>query len=568
MSKIIGIDLGTSTSEVAYIKDGKPYIIKNKLGEEIILSILSVGLDDEWIVGSEAKARALLYPNDTIMEVKRLMGSDEKIKLKGILYTPEEVSSEILKYLKKNAEIEIGQAIEKAVITVPAYFSDKQRKATVKAADLAGFQVERIINEPTAAALAYGIEHMSSEENILIYDLGGGTFDVTLLEMFDGILDVKASSGKNDLGGKDFDEKIIDYLLKKFNDKNEIDLSLDIRAMIKIKREAEKCKIALSNQEEYIISIPFIAEKDGLPIEIHEKITRKEFEELIVDLVKSTGEAINIVLEDSKVSKEDIDLILLVGGSTKVPFVATFVEEFLGQCPKELINPDLAVAQGAAIQAGIIDELFDSEEGIFITDVCPYALGIEIVRESFGYLQNDIMDILIARNTTVPVTVGKIYVTASDYQEDVDISIYQGDNMIASNNEFIEMVRLSGIPENEAGLEKVKVEFSYDINGMLDVKGTIMSTGKNAEISINMMDVKVNNEINLDDWVNSPRAKEFRAIIRKAERLIDKNEDFEVLIELIEDFKLALIKENDNLIGDIEEEIVDFITSSKKTKSK
>jgi len=226
------------------------------------------------------------------------------------------------------------------------------------------------------------------------------------------------------------------------------------------------------------------------------------------------------------------------------------------------------VAQGAAIQAGIIDELFDSEEGIFITDVCPYALGIEIVRESFGYLQNDIMDILIARNTTVPVTVGKIYVTASDYQEDVDISIYQGDNMIASNNEFIEMVRLSGIPENEAGLEKVKVEFSYDINGMLDVKGTIMSTGKNAEISINMMDVKVNNEINLDDWVNSPRAKEFRAIIRKAERLIDKNEDFEVLIELIEDFKLALIKENDNLIGDIEEEIVDFITSSKKTKSK
>jgi len=254
MSKIIGIDLGTSTSEVAYIKDGKPYIIKNKLGEEIILSILSVGLDDEWIVGSEAKARALLYPNDTIMEVKRLMGSDEKIKLKGILYTPEEVSSEILKYLKKNAEIEIGQAIEKAVITVPAYFSDKQRKATVKAADLAGFQVERIINEPTAAALAYGIEHMSSEENILIYDLGGGTFDVTLLEMFDGILDVKASSGKNDLGGKDFDEKIIDYLLKKFNDKNEIDLSLDIRAMIKIKREAEKCKIALSNQEEYIIT--------------------------------------------------------------------------------------------------------------------------------------------------------------------------------------------------------------------------------------------------------------------------------------------------------------------------
>ena len=553
----VGIDLGTSTSEIAYIKGSKPVVIENELDEKITLSVVSVGKNDEMIVGADAKARALLYPDDTVMEVKRLMGTDKKIKLKNSEYTPEEISAEILKHLKKNAEKKLNEKIEKAVITVPAYFTDRQRQATKKAADLANIEVGRIINEPTAAALTYGIENMDSEQNILIYDLGGGTFDVTLLEMFDGILDVKASSGNNSLGGKDFDKKIIDELLNRFEKKNNIDLSSNISSMIKIKSEAEKCKIALSKKESYTVSIPFVSQKNEVPIEMHETITRKEFEDMISDLVKGTSDSIDVVLKDSKMKKEEIDLILLVGGSTKIPFVKEFIKEYLNQAPKELIDPDLAVSKGAAIQAGILQEVFDVDKDILITDVSPYALGVEIAIDMFGSLQGDVMDILIERNTTIPVTKEKIYTTSYDNQQEVKIKVYQGDKKIASLNNFIDEFILSGVPKGPEGEEKIKVKFSYDANGMLDVEGIIMSTGKSAQISINILDVK-DKKINIQDWKEAPRAKEFRAIIRKIDRVLKKDNN-EKLKVLQEDLKIALIKEKDYLIEQLEDEILNLL---------
>jgi molecular chaperone DnaK len=556
--RIIGIDLGTSTSEVSYLKDGKPYIVKNEFGKEITPSVVSLGLEDEWIVGSEAKERALLYPKNTVMEIKRLMGTDEKIKLGNKIFTPSEISAEIIKYLKESVERELNEKIERVVITVPAYFNEKQRKATVEAGKLAGLKVERIINEPTAAALAYGINYMEKEENILIYDFGGGTLDVTLLEMFDSVLEVKASSGNNKLGGKEFDQRIIDYILERFLKQNQLDLSKDIIAMIKIKEESEKCKIALSTESSYTINIPFIIKKRNVSLGIHEVVTKEIFEDLIIDLIELTKEPIDIVLNDSKMNKEDIDLILLVGGTTKVPLVRKFVEEIFGKLSKELINPDLAVAQGAAIQGGLLNDEFD-DNGIMITDVSPYPLGIAIAFDMFHY---DIMDILIKRNTIIPKTVEKIYETSYDNQEIVRIEVYQGEDEVASNNNLIDKFELSGIPRNSGGNEKIKVCFSYNLDGMLEVEAIILSTGKNAKIKIDVMEIETEETIDINQWKNTSRGKEFKSLFRKIDRMVKNNVhgNLEDIVSLSESLKVALIKNNDASIDQIEDEIIDLIT--------
>ena len=564
MSIIVGIDLGTSTSEIAYNKDGKPNIILNEYGEKITPSAVSIDLDGSIIVGKEAKSRALLYPKDTIMEVKRLMGTDEKITLNGTEYTPEEVSAKIIRHLIEYAEKDLGQPIDKAVITVPAYFNEQQRRATVNAGKIAGIEVERVINEPTAAALTYGIEHMNSEEHILVYDLGGGTFDVTLLEMFNGVLEVKASSGNNQLGGKDFDQKIINYILEKFLAKNEIDLSTDTGAMVKIKDEAEKCKIALSSQDSYRISIPFIAEKQGNPLEIDEEVTRDIFETIISEMILSTKEAINVVLKDSNVKKEDIDLILLVGGSTRIPMVKHFVEDYFGQEPKQLVDPDLAVAEGAAIQAAILNDEYNVEDGILITDVSPYALGVATAEPMYGFLQTDVMDILIKRNTTIPVSVEKIYTTLVDNQDVAEIKVYQGEARTASHNNFLGEFILQGIPMNNAGKERIKVRFSYNANGMLEVEATILSTGEKAEIKIDMMQIDKSKILNIEEWINAPKAKKYRMIIRKAERKLNNGflepEDRIMLEGLVEDIKYAILNdEDDETIDDLQEELFDYL---------
>ena len=569
---IIGIDLGTSTSEVAYLKDGKPFIIPNHRGDKITPSVIGVDDFGDWMIGEEAKDQLLAKPNDTIMEVKRHMGEHEKIKVGEHLLSPEELSAKILSYLKECASSYLGQEVKRAVITVPAYFTNEQRKATVEAGELAGLKVERIVNEPTAAALAYGIDHMEDEAHILVYDLGGGTLDVTLLESMAGVFEVKASSGDNALGGKDFDQKIIDYFIKEFLEKEQIDLSQDPLALSRLKVEAEKCKKALSKASTYEVNLPFIAVKEGNPIGLKMTFTRECFEGLIKELIESTAKAINCVLSDGKVSKEMIDVVLLVGGSTRIPLVKQFLQDTLGKEPQSLVDPDLAVVMGASIQGGIIDGVFDEEEGIMITDVCPYTLGINVLDFKMGIPNEDGYSVIIPRNVTIPVTKSEVYMTAVDGQTDVDIKVYQGDSPRASKNFFLDAFRLSGIPPKPAGEEKIKVAFSYDKNGLLKVEAHIVSTGEKATIEITTtgvsqsVDIIEDEEKNLDleTWSTYELAGAFKRTIKKAEKCLDEGEPDiaetkQALRRNLNHLKKAIIMNNESLAEGFEENILDII---------
>ncbi len=369
MDTIIGIDLGTSTTEAAVYQDGKPVIMLNFDGKEVTPSV--VGLDDTGnvIVGEKAEGQQLLAPERTVREVKRLIGTDELVTMGKRQYSPVEISSMILSYVRNYAGKYLDSDITRAVISVPAYFDELQRQETMEAGRAAGFMVDRIINEPTAAALSYGLEHMDEESYVLVYDLGGGTFDVTLLEMFEGVLEVKASSGDNKLGGKDFDQRLIDYLVRQFQQKHGIDLTKDLYAMARVRDEALRCKIALSAQEEYAVQLPVLVMKDDVPCAMDEVVTRTKFEELIQDLVERTHEPIKVVLSDSGISASELDKILLVGGSTRVPLVRKDIEAYFGRKPEAAVDPDYAVAQGAAIQAAIIAGLMDEDNEIVMTDV-------------------------------------------------------------------------------------------------------------------------------------------------------------------------------------------------------
>lgn len=588
MDKIIGIDLGTSTSEVTVLEKGQPIVIKNDHGNLITPSIVGVDDTGHFITGQKAKQQLLIHPERTVQEVKRLMGTDEKVTLAGKEYTPQQIQSELLKQLKKTAEVHLGQEVERAVITVPAYFNNTQRQATIEAGQLAGLKVERIINEPTAAALTYGLANMEKEEHILVYDLGGGTFDVTLLELFDGVLDVKASSGDNHLGGKDFDKKIMDYVVEDFKSKYEIDLGQNIKAMVRLKKEAESCKVALSTQESYAINLPFIAEKEGNPLALDITVTRDQFEELIAPVLEKANDAITTVLTDSELKKEDIDLVLLVGGSTRIPLVRDMVTDFLGKEPKQLIDPDLSVAMGAAIQGGILNEEFDQQQDILITDVCPFSMGIDSVTEMMGMMIKDYYSILIERNTTIPVTKEEIYSTASDGQTQVEINVYQGEKMEASKNTFIGSFMLSDIPPAKAGQEKIKVKFSYDMNGMLQVEAQIVSTGKNAGITINTAEVIMEDqledmELDLDTWTQSSYAKKYKYLIKRVEKelapinledllipmegLTELEKAYLILEEDLDEFKRAMIEEESKEIMDFkEEDLLEGLEELKKLK--
>ncbi|MBM7583194.1 molecular chaperone DnaK [Caldicoprobacter guelmensis] len=551
MSRIIGIDLGTSTSEVAILEDGKPKVIPNSKGQIITPSVVGIDQDGNLLIGQDARDQMLLRPQDTAIEVKRLMGSGQKVSMGGKEYTPQQISSFILKYLKECAENYLGEEITRAVITVPAYFTDEQRRATVEAGNLAGLKVERIINEPTAAALAYGIDHMQNNQYILVYDLGGGTLDVTVLEMFEGVLEVKASSGNNKLGGKDFDQRLMDWLIDEFKAQYDIDLSNDVRALARIKEAAEACKIALSTQEQYKIELPFIAEKEGKPVALERVVTRELFENLIKDLVESTIEPINIALGDSGLTKDDIDLVFMVGGSTRIPLVRRFLESVMGRQPVSPVDPDLAVAMGAAIQAGIINQELSAEKDIVITDVCPYTLGVEVLEFVGGFPVPDMYDVIIPRNTTIPVVREKIYGTVVDNQKKVEIKVYQGDYKKASMNNFLGKFILDGIPPAPAFKEKIKVRFSYDVNGILNVEGIILSTNKKAGITIETTGVKMEEEMDLSNWKEVPKARKYRGIIRRAERLLNEAPDSPLFAELdgaVKDLKKALLKEEDDVV--------------------
>lgn len=559
--KIVGIDLGTSTSEISVFENGKGVVIKNLSGEYITPSVVGITFDNELVVGSAAKDQLIIRPESTVMEAKRLMGSGKTVKMNGKDYAPEEISSYILGYLKKCAEMYLGEKVERAVITVPAYFTEKQRRATVEAGKLAGFKVERIINEPTAAALTYGIKRLGKNEHLLVYDLGGGTLDVTLLEMFEGVLEVKASSGNNQLGGKDFDDKLINYLVNDFYEKYAIELSKDIKAMVRLKEAAEICKIKLSSLKEYRIVLPFIAAKDNQPLAIDTVITREKFEKLIEDLIESTKSQIDIVLKDSLLKEEQINTILLVGGSTKIPLVKKFLQRVFNKETQSLVDPDLSVVMGAAIQSGILNDELSAETDILITDVCPYTLGVKILDVFNGIEIPDGYSILINRNTTIPVVKEEVYYTSYDGQTKVEIKIYQGDFKRASMNNLIGNFLLSGIPPARASEERIKVRFNYDVNGILQVEATILSTGKNANITIETTGVEMEKEIDVDVWEDSKGSRKYRRLIKKAEKYMKSNENKDTLEmdDLLKKLKRAIIAGDDELASHIDEELTDWM---------
>lgn len=563
ISTIVGIDFGTSTSEIAVLQEGKPVVIPNHLGELITPSVIGYSENGKMLVGREARDQLLLRPRETLIEVKRMMGSTETITMGGQEYTPQQAAAVIIAYLVDCARRHLGEPVDEAVITVPAYFSDVQRRATMEAGRLAGVKVERIINEPTAAALDYGIEHMQECRNILVYDLGGGTLDVTVLEMFEGVLDVKASCGNNRLGGKDFDQRLIDYLLERLRAQYGIDPSGDLRAMARLKEAAEKCKIDLSSHESHHLLLPFFAAAEDEPISLEETVTRDVFEGLIKGLIDATSRQIQSALGDARLEAADLDLVLLVGGSTRIPYVRQFIEETLGQEPLSLVDPDLAVVRGAAVQAGILSDQLSTDTDILITDVCPYTLGTSIVAIMGGLPVTDTFDVIIPRNVTIPVVKEKVYGTVTDNQTEVEINVYQGEYRKASYNNFLGRFILEGVPPAPAFKEKINISFAYDVNGILQVEGTILSTGAKANLVIETMGMTMEPEIDLSGWEKKPNARRYKAIIKKALEMIDRGEALVYVPEmesLVRKIKTGLVQgENRNQLDKYKDELHETI---------
>jgi len=471
MGKIIGIDLGTTNSCVAVLEGGEPKVIPNPEGNRTTPSVVAFK-NGERQVGEIAKRQAITNPN-TIISIKRHMGTDYKVEIDGKKYTPQEISAIILQHLKSYAEDYLGEKVEKAVITVPAYFNDAQRQATKDAGRIAGLEVERIINEPTAAALAYGLDKMDEDQTILVYDLGGGTFDVSILELGDGVFEVRATAGDNHLGGDDFDQVIIDYLVDQFKKENGIDLSKDKMALQRLKDAAEKAKKDLSGVTSTQISLPFITAGEQGPLHLEVTLTRAKFEELSAHLVEKTMGPVRQALSDAGLTKNDIDKVILVGGSTRIPAVQEAIKKEIGKEPHKGVNPDEVVALGAAIQGGVIT---GDVKDVVLLDVTPLSLGIETMGGVFTKL--------IERNTTIPTSKSQIFSTAADNQTAVDIHVLQGERPMAADNKTLGRFQLTDIPPAPRGVPQIEVTFDIDKNGIVNVSAKDLGTGKEQKITI------------------------------------------------------------------------------------
>ncbi len=565
MKKIVGIDLGTTNSGVSIVKNGTPQMLPNG-DERIIPSVVGYSQDQEWLVGTPARNQYIIEPENTVRSIKRKMGSDARENLAGQEFTPQEISAFILRELKDIAKHNLGEEITEAVITVPAFFSDAARQATKDAGEIAGFKVRRIINEPTAAALAYGLNR-AEDQLVLVYDLGGGTFDASLVELMGGIVEVRASHGNTQLGGDDFDRLLAEYIADEFEKEHEVDLRQDRRAWARLVRAAEEAKIQLSSHPFTWVKEEYIIEKNDIPLHLELEISRYDFEILIQDLLAETLDSIDQVLEDGEATPEELSEVLLVGGSTRIPMVRELISSHLRIHPQTSINPEEAVALGAGVQAAIIaGEVIDA----ILVDVTPHSLGISVVEPRWGGIIEDRFGRLIHRNTTIPVTKEKVFSALYPEQDAIHVKVYQGENATASKNTLLDEFLIDELePENPGETPKITVKFDFDVNGILTVTARDRKTGKEEHVSVEASPARLSEKellaakSRMEETAEIQPSPETTILVKRAETLLEEGDlaadEEENLHSLLADIQFAQVSGDVSYQEELLDELVEML---------